>query len=298
MPTTQKPPSRWPASGSREWASDVPARCLSRCAALRARRAGLRPAHRGVALGPRAATAWTRNHVSCLFASWRVAATALSRSPSWRPLSSASQTCGSRRNAWRAVRRAGRRVRAARAPRPPAPAASMASKRWAMRWCSQARDDGSSDTSAACRRALRRVSRLMPADKGRPVNRQTSSARWMRCASAGASRAAVTGSTAASSACSAASPVPRLGVDALAHAGIGLGHGVQPFAQGLEVQHRAAHQQRQVAALRDFADEPLRVGDEARRRVGQSRVEDVDQVVRHLGALGRAGLGGADVMPR
>jgi hypothetical protein len=51
--------------------------------------------------------------------------------------------------------------------------------------------------------------RWCQADSGRPLSCHTSSARWMRCASAGASRAAVAGSTRASSACRAGQPRVR-----------------------------------------------------------------------------------------
>ena len=52
----------------------------------------------------------------------------------------------------------------------------------------------------------RRAAAGCHAESGRPLTRWTSSARWMRCASFGASRAAVAGSTRASSACSAGQP--------------------------------------------------------------------------------------------
>jgi hypothetical protein len=81
-----------------------------------------------------------RSQVSCRLASWRVAAMPRSRSASKAsPLSSAPRPGGSPRSASTADRRAGRRARAA--PHlVQQPACSMASKRWAMRSCSQARD--------------------------------------------------------------------------------------------------------------------------------------------------------------
>jgi hypothetical protein len=39
-------------------------------------------------------------------------------------------------------------------------------------------------------------------------------------------------------------------LDLRTHLRVGLGHGVQAFAQRLEVQHGAAHQQRQAARAR------------------------------------------------
>ncbi len=80
-----------------------------------------------------------------------------------------------------------------------------------------------------------------------------------------------------------------------AHLAVGRGQRVEALEQRLEVEHRAADEQRQRAARGDAGDQPLGVGDEARRRVRLGRVEDVDQVVRHARALGGRGLGGADV---
>ena len=79
------------------------------------------------------------------------------------------------------------------------------------------------------------------------------------------------------------------------HAAVGGGHGVEPFEQRFVVQHRAAHEQRQLAACADLGDEALRVKHEARGRVGLGWVDDVDEVVRRAGQLVGAGLGGADV---
>ena len=78
-------------------------------------------------------------------------------------------------------------------------------------------------------------------------------------------------------------------------AGSASGKRIEAVEQRLEVQHRAADQQRHVAALANRRDRRARVGDEARRRIALGRVDDVDQVVRHGGALGGARLGGADV---
>ncbi|MCY1515204.1 hypothetical protein D9M68_497800 [compost metagenome] len=85
------------------------------------------------------------------------------------------------------------------------------------------------------------------------------------------------------------------GVQARAHGGVGRGHGVDAVEQRLEVQHGAAHEQRQRAARADGVDEPRGVGDEGGGAVAVARIEDVDQVVRHRGLLGGGGLGGADV---
>ena len=166
---------------------------------------------------------------------------------------------GSRRSASTAGRRAGRRARAAPAPRRAGRRPAWRRSAAAMRACSQARDSrfqrDQRPGRAAARCAACRV--LVPGRQRLPVSRQTSSARWMRCASAGARRAAVAGSTRASSACSAGQP------RAAASASMRwrgaprrpAGMRVQALAQRLEIQHGAAHQQRQVPALRDLVDQ-------------------------------------------
>ena len=65
--------------------------------------------------------------------------------------------------------------------------------------------------------------------------------------------------------------------------------------QRLEVEHRAADQERQRAARTDRRDRLGGIGDEARSRVALGRIDDVDQMVRHGLALGARRLGGADV---
>jgi hypothetical protein len=84
-------------------------------------------------------------------------------------------------------------------------------------------------------------------------------------------------------------------VDCRADRGIGLGQRVEAIEQRLEIEHRAADEQRDRAARADRRDRRVGVGDEARRRIALGRVDDVDQVVRHGSALGRARLRGADV---
>ena len=84
-------------------------------------------------------------------------------------------------------------------------------------------------------------------------------------------------------------------VDRGAHFGVGGGHRVEAVEPGLEVEHRAADQERDRAARADRLDRRARVGNEARRRVALRRVGDVDAVVRDRGAVGGARLGGADV---
>ncbi len=80
-----------------------------------------------------------------------------------------------------------------------------------------------------------------------------------------------------------------------AHVGVGGGHVVNAVEQRLEVQHGAAHQQRQRAARADLGHQPGGVLHKLGRAVGLQRVADVDEVVRHGGKLVGRGLGGADV---
>jgi hypothetical protein len=121
----------------------------------------------------------------------------------------------------------------------------------------------------------------------------------MRWLSLGARRAAVAGSTRASSACSAGQPSGGgLGVQLGAHGGVGRRHVVQavaasalkysmvpPTSSGRRPRARMSPSSR-VASAR------------TRRAVGLQRVADVDQVVRHGGALGGVGLAVPMSMPR
>ena len=86
-----------------------------------------------------------------------------------------------------------------------------------------------------------------------------------------------------------------LGVDRGPHLRVAFGQRIEPVEQGLHIQHRAAHQQRGTAARVDLGDQARGVGGEARGGVRVGRFDDVDQVVRHTRALGRARLGRADV---
>ena len=138
---------------------------------------------------------------------------------------------------------------------------------------------------------------MCQADSGRPltaVDLERALDALRVVAARGAPR--VAGSTAASSACSAGQPARAARASIVgAHRGVGFGQRVEAVEQRLEVEHRAADEQRHRAARADRRDRRARVGDEARRRVALGRIDDVDQVVRHRGALGRARLGGADV---
>ena len=173
----------------------------------------------------------------------------------------------------------------------------MASKRRAMSACSRARSAGTSASAMRGPSDSADASRRPCSDEmGCPLKRCTSSARWIRCASVGARRAAVSGSTKASSACSAGQPSLRgPPVEFLAHAGIGARQRRQPFRERLEVQHGATAKDRRAAARANVRHGGQRVAHERRRRIGQRRIDDVEQVMRHARPVGGGRLGGADV---
>ncbi len=117
--------------------------------------------------------------------------------------------------------------------------------------------------------ARRRGRRVWRCEIGAPVTRCTSSARWIRCASRGAMRAAATGSTRRELGVQRRPAFVRrapfqLGADRR----IGGRHLVDAVEQRLEVQHRAADQQRRAAARRDVVDQALRI---ARRSARPNR---------------------------
>ena len=60
-------------------------------------------------------------------------------------------------------------------------------------------------------------------------------------------------------------------------------HVVQAVKQCFEIQHRAAHQQRQMTASGDFYYQTRGVFDKFSGRVGLQRVANIDQMVRHTG---------------
>ena len=86
----------------------------------------------------------------------------------------------------------------------------------------------------------------------------------------------------------------RLGLDALAHVGKLSGQ-LQVVDDGTEVQAGATHEQRPVPPLLDRRHRRAGVALEARHVVVVARVDQVDQVVRHLGPLADRRLGRADV---
>ena len=67
----------------------------------------------------------------------------------------------------------------------------------------------------------------------------------------------------------------------------GTARGCRGVDDGLHVQRRAAHEQRPVAPGLDVGDGGMGLALEPGDRAVLPRVEDVDQVVRHLGLLGR-----------
>ena len=87
----------------------------------------------------------------------------------------------------------------------------------------------------------------------------------------------------------------ELRVDVGSQRRIGLGQFRQSHQQRPQIQHGAAHQQRHPAAAGDVVDQAQRIADKLPRRVTPSRVDDVDQVVRHRRTLGDAWFCGADV---
>ena len=142
------------------------------------------------------------------------------------------------------------------------------------------RSTGSSAEGRERERAAARRASAGPTVR-RPVSSTTSSARWMRWASAGWMRAAASGSRAASSACSAGQPTcARPRVDPRPDPGVRRGQRRDAPREGAEVEHRAADQQRHAAPRTDLGDQAQRVAPEPTSRVAVRRVADVDQVVR------------------
>ena len=225
-----------------------------------------------------------RSQVSWRLASWRVAAVARAASASSSPTVERVPCLAVADRAHRRQRRrAGRRARASAAPR---------RRNQRRAWRRSARRCVGAARRGRPARARRAAAFAPPARCARsraavPLSRCTSSARWMRWLSRGAMRAALAGSTAASSACRAGQPARAARASSsLAHLEVGFGEGVEAVEQRLEVEHRAADQDRQRTARADRRDRRARVGDEARRRIALARLDDVDQVVRHGGALG------------
>ena len=80
-----------------------------------------------------------------------------------------------------------------------------------------------------------------------------------------------------------------------AQGGFGFGQFAQSFEQGLEVQHGAAGQQRQVAALLDPGDQLLCIACKLCGTVALAGIDDVDQVVWNRRQLFGGGFGRSNV---
>ena len=118
----------------------------------------------------------------------------------------------------------------------------------------------------------------------------------MRWASPGFRRAAVAASMRASSACIAGQPFSRASASIAARsAASACGSVGQALAQRLEVKHGAACKQRHAAARGDLPHQPGRIGAKLRRRIALVGIDDIDQMMRHRGALCGAWLGRAHV---
>ena len=171
----------------------------------------------------------------------------------------------------------------------------MASKRCSMRACSAARSEGS---RLIVRYWLASSSGLRCAQQQRGHGLAGQAADFQRAldplAVVGASRAAVMGSSVASSACSAGQPSRRRALP-VRRVAPGRPAAGRPARRAAPVHHGAAGQQRHAAARADLVDQAQRVGAEFGRRVRLRGVQDVQQMLRHARLLGGRGFGGADV---
>ena len=84
-------------------------------------------------------------------------------------------------------------------------------------------------------------------------------------------------------------------LDLRTYGGVGAGHVIDAVDQRFEIQHRAAHQEWQLATCGDSADESRGVCHELCGAVGVQGVTDIDEVMRRLGEFQRRRLGRADV---
>ena len=243
-----------------------------------------------------------RSQVICRLASWRVAATARVDRGFERV-----RTCQVRpklaiadRADRRMVRRSDRRARTAGAPhraiRAPSCSRSAAPDR-ACSACAVVRDQR--DARVNSRASGERVARLQLRDRLARSPCDTSSARWIRCASLGWMRAAAAASTPASRACSAGQPsAPRVGIDARRESASLASRQARDAAdQRAQIQHRAADQQRHAAARFDVGDGARGIAHELPRRITRGGFDEIDEVMRHGRARRRVGLGAADVQP-
>ena len=87
----------------------------------------------------------------------------------------------------------------------------------------------------------------------------------------------------------------RLGLQLRAQGGVGCRHISQTFQQCLEIQHGAAHQQRNTTTRRGCRHGLQGVGTKLCRRIGLRRVANIDQLMRVLRQHGLARFGRTDV---
>ena len=90
-------------------------------------------------------------------------------------------------------------------------------------------------------------------------------------------------------------PFGRLRVDLPADARVRLRQFREPGREGVEVQHRAADQQRLASPRPDLAHGLARIAQELPCRIAHRRIADVDQMVRDPLTGRKVRLGGADI---
>ncbi len=121
----------------------------------------------------------------------------------------------------------------------------------------------------------------------------------MRWASVGASRAAVTGSSRASSACSAGQPSRAARASSAARTtGSACGSIDRPSVSALKYSIVPPATIGTRPRRTDGVDRRTGIGDETRRRIGVRGVDDVDQVMRMRARVAASGLAVPMSMPR
>ena len=87
----------------------------------------------------------------------------------------------------------------------------------------------------------------------------------------------------------------RLSLQLRTQSGVGCRHISQPLQQCLEIQHGAAHQQRNTTTRRGCSHGLQGVGAKLCRRIGLRRIANIDQLMRVLRQHGLARLSRTDV---
>jgi hypothetical protein len=90
----------------------------------------------------------------------------------------------------------------------------------------------------------------------------------------------------------------RLFLDAGPNDGVGGRQRREPLQQRLEIEHGAAHQQRNAAAVGNLFHLPQRILAKIGRRIAHGGVQDVDQPVRGCASSSAVGLAVPISMPR